>query len=104
VGVYDLQLVSGDLAFGPDDEPKTVAGTDAVAQDVQHRLLESGLVPELVADDAGSAAALGRIVAEVEEDERIEPGTAEAEATGEGAYTVRATVLNGDTITQTVGT
>jgi len=101
-GEYDLQLVSGDLAFGPDDEPLFLSGTDAVAQDIRHRLLESGLGPELVGDDEPSAVTRNRIAATVEEDERIRPGTARVESATSGQYTATAETMDGAAIAQTV--
>lgn len=103
-GEYDLYLVSGDLAFGPDDEPRFLAGAAAVAQDVKHRLVESGLAAELVADDADPDAALAAIAFAVEEDTRIRPGSARPEIAAAGQITVTARTLDGAPITVTVST
>lgn len=97
-GEYDLQVESGDMVFGPDDEPLFLAGTDVVAQDIQHRLLESGLVPEMVADAEDPAPTLDRMLIAVEDDERIRPGTARATVTGSGAVTVSAETMDGGSI------
>jgi len=109
--VYDLQLVNGDLAFGPDDEPRYVAGVDAVAQDVRHRLLESGTVPAIVGEDAAPESALAAIALEVEDDTRVVPGTAAAEvATPDPArphrreVTVTARTTDGKTVEATATT
>jgi hypothetical protein len=101
---YDLELVSGDLAFGPDDEPRFLAGAAAIAQDVKYRLIESGLAAELVADEADPDAALAAIAFAVEEDARIRPGSARAEVTAAGQITVTARTLDGAPITETVST
>jgi hypothetical protein len=109
---YDLELVSGDLAFGPDDEPRFLAGAAAIAQDVKHRLIESGLAAELVADEADPDSALAAIAFAVEEDERIRPGSARAEPalsavegiTAAGQIAVTARTLDGAPITGTVST
>jgi hypothetical protein len=101
---YDLELVSGDLAFGPDDEPRFLAGAAAIAQDVKHRLIESGLAAELVADETDPDAALAAIAFAVEEDERIRPGSARPEIATAGRITVTARTLDGAPITETVST
>jgi hypothetical protein len=101
---YDLELVSGDLAFGPDDEPRFLAGAAAIAQDVKHRLIGSGLAAELVADEAEPDAALAAIAFAVEEDQRIRPGSARAEVTTAGRIAVTARTLDGAPITETVST
>ena len=91
---YDLKIVDGDLAFGPDDEPVFVADAAAVAQDVKHRLEESGLTAELVGDDADPQSVLDAIAFEVEEDLRIKPGTAAAEVTAPGKVSVTAKTMD----------
>ena len=101
---YDLELIAGDLAFGPDDEPRFLAGAAAIAQDVKHRLLESGLASELVAEDGNPDATLAAIAFEVETDERIRPGSARAETGAGGSIAVTARTLDGTAITQTVST
>jgi len=74
--VVDLLIAGGDLAFSPDGEPLQVSGTNAIAQDVKRRVLESGIAPRLVADDEPAAGGIGRLAEVVEEDLRIRPGTA----------------------------
>ena len=101
---YDLELVSGDLAFGPDDEPRFLAGAAAIAQDVKHRLIESGLAAELVADEGDPDTALAAIAFAVEEDTRIRPGSAKAEVTAAGQIAITARTLDGAPITETVST
>ena len=103
-GEYDLELVSGDLAFGPDDEPRFLAGTAAIAQDVKHRLLESGLAAELVAEDGNPDASLAALAFEVETDERIRPGSALGRITGSGRIEITARTLDGGEIDQTLVT
>jgi len=99
---YDLRIENGDLAFEPDDEPLFLADVHVVAQDVKHLLLESGLGPELVADDQDPASVLERIAFEVEEDRRIRPGSARAESSAPGAYVVIAETMDGAAIEQQV--
>ena len=99
---YDLELAAGDLVFGPDDEPRFLAGTAVIAQDVQHRLLESGLAAELVAEDADPEAALAAIAFEVEDDERVRPGSARGSITANGRIEIEAHTLDGGEIDQTL--
>lgn len=99
---YDLELVGGDLAFGPDDEPRFLSGTAVIAQDVQHRLLESGLAAELVAEDGDPRSALAAIAFEVETDERIRPGSARGQVTANGRIEIEARTLDGGEIDQTL--
>lgn len=96
---YDLKIVGGDLAFGPDDEPLFLADADAIAQDVKHRVEASGLTVELVGDEDSPDATLRRVAFEVEEDERIQPGSAEVTRGAPGKITVKAKTIAGETIT-----
>lgn len=91
-----------DLAFGPDGEPRLRQDAAVIAQDIKHRLLESGLGPELLADDEDSSAVLARIAFEVEEDQRIRSGSARVERGLFGSFIVRAETLEGAVIEQTV--
>ena len=101
--VIDLKIVDGDLAFGPDGEPLTVSGTDAIAQDVKHRVLESGLAPLLVADDNPAAAGMVAIARVVEEDLRIRPGTARiAGPDASGGVVITARTMDGENLSETV--
>ena len=100
---YDLKILGGDMAFGPDDEPLCLSGADVIAQDVQHRLRASGLVEDLIADEGSLNPALERMAGAVEDDERIKPGTARATQEA-GTVTVTAKTMDAGTISQTVGT
>ena len=101
-GEYDLEIADGDLVFGPDDEPRFLSGTAAVAQDVRHRLLESGLASELVAEEGSRNSALAAIAFEVEADERIRPGTAQGSVTANGRIELTADTLDGGDIAATL--
>jgi hypothetical protein len=98
--VYDLSLVSGDLAFGADGEPLFLTDANAIAQDVKHRLLEAGLLVDLIADDAGAVSVHRSIVAEVEEDTRIYPGTAAVKQQAAGELVIEAKTVQGVLIAQ----
>lgn len=96
--IVDLLIVDGDLAFGPDGEPLLVSGAAAIAQDVQHRVLESGVAPLLVADD--EAPGLQALAQAVEQDTRIRPGTVElSEPDAAGRFKITAKLMDGSTIT-----
>lgn len=99
-GEYDLQISGGDLVFGADGEPVFLSGVPVIAQDVAHRIAESGAAVALVAEDANPEGALARIAAVAEEDERIQPGTAKAEPPDATGYVkITALSLDGQTIT-----
>ena len=101
-GEFDLKLLDGDIAFGPEDEPLFLSGVDVIAQDIRNRLLESGLAADLVGDDAGAGVVLARIADTVELDSRIKPGSANAVETAPGTVTVTARTMDGAVIAETV--
>lgn len=102
--VVDLKIVNQDFAFGADGEPLLLTDAEAIAQDVRHRLEESGLLVELVADDAGTASVLRRIAFAVEEDTRIQPGTVEIASPAPGTFNVTATTIKGALVETSVST
>ncbi|HEX7927328.1 MAG TPA: DUF2590 family protein [bacterium] len=96
-GEYDLQIVDGDLAFGLDDEPMYLQGAEAVAQDVKHRLVDSGTPVDLIGDDDDRTPTLNRIALLVEDDLRIKPGTAKVTESGE-TFSITARTINEEAI------
>lgn len=101
---FDLEIGAGDLVFGEDDEPRFLAGLVAIAQDVRHRLLVSGLLAELVADDGERRSVLARIAFEAEGDERLRPGSARAQVLEGGQVRVTARTIAGSEVSQTFDT
>lgn len=102
--LYDLEIAGGDLAFGPDEEPRFLTGARCVAQDLRHRLRASGLPPGLLgAAEADKPRLLAAVAREAEEDQRIRPGTARAEETVPGQVRVTARTVDGELATATTG-
>ena len=100
---YDLKIVNGDLDFGPDGEPVYLTGAAAIAQDVKHRLTDKATAVALIGDDEGGLTAVSAIKAEVEEDERIEPGTVVVTNNGDGSFDLTAKTLTGEPVNVSVG-
>ena len=99
--VVDLLIVDGDLAFGSDGEPLLISGAAAIAQDVQHRVRESGVAISMVADD--EAPGLQALAQVVEQDTRIRPGSVEIEEPdAAGRLTIKATLIDGQNLTTEV--
>jgi len=96
--IVDLLIVNGDPVFGLDGEPLLVSGAAAIAQDVRHRVLESGVAPLLIADDeAPSLRALAQVV---EQDTRIRPGTTEIGGPdASGRFAITARLMDGQDLT-----
>lgn len=74
---FDIRIENGDIAESLSDA-LYLNGREAITQDVQHAILESGLLPLLVAErsDTGQRDILNRILLVMEDDRRIIPGTA----------------------------
>ena len=95
--VVDLLIVDEDLAFGPDGEPLLVSGAAAIAQDVQHRVVESGVASLLIADD--QSPGLQALAQVVEQDTRIRPGTVElSEPDASGRFKITAKLMDGQNL------
>lgn len=106
-GELDLEISNNDLAFAASGEPVFITGAAVVAQDIAHRLRESGLPPLLVGEESSQARrdTLARIRAAVESDRRIQPGTSKSiESDSGGSVTITAETLEGATVsTQVAG-
>jgi len=73
----DLSIIDGDFDFSPNLTEKKLSGVDVIAQDVKHRILESGLLIKLIKlrNDNAVAPVLTELELEVEKDDRLKPGT-----------------------------
>ncbi|ATC93509.1 DUF2590 family protein [Pseudoalteromonas tunicata] len=73
----DLNIIDGDLNFDAMLQPATLSGRDVINQDIKHRILESGLLPQLVGlrNKNYISKILTEIELVVEQDERLVPGT-----------------------------
>jgi hypothetical protein len=94
--VVDLLIVDGGLVFDAAGEPVLVSGAAAIAQDVAHRVRESGTAELLIAEDDAPALAQQRIADVVEEDLRIQPGTVVVTGPDAGGRVlIRGTLMDG---------
>lgn len=74
----DLLIVNNDIALDGAGVPMGISGRPSIAQDVKHRIRESGLLGPLVGerDRQTWAITLQRLENLVETDPRLVPGTA----------------------------
>jgi hypothetical protein len=75
--LIDLLIIRGEVVLDEHGLPQLIGGRDVVAQDVGHRLEDSGLVFLLLGDRNPSSikSLLLKIRLEVENDKRVIPGT-----------------------------
>lgn len=94
--VFDLLIENGDLVFGSDGEPEYVINQAAVAQDMKHRIKESGLPVKLVGTRGDeNQAALQQIKMVAKEEERVKPDSVEIEEADTGSHQVTGETLDG---------
>ncbi|MGO3406748.1 DUF2590 family protein [Marinomonas sp.] len=90
----DLLIVDDDLDLSGIGEPQLVNGTDCVAQDLRHMIREKGYAFRMIGERNKTkiAALCTEIELEIENDERIYPGTASAVLSGENLICIAQTV------------
>ncbi|EDM67300.1 putative phage gene [Moritella sp. PE36] len=73
----DLNIIDGDFVFNPSLSVEKLSAAKVIGQDVKHRILESGLLVKLVKqrNTNGIAPVLTDLELEVEQDDRLKPGT-----------------------------
>lgn len=73
----DLHIVDGDFVFNQSLSADTLQAANVIAQDVKHRIIESGILVKLVKfrNVNGIAQLLTELELEVEKDNRLKPGT-----------------------------
>lgn len=73
----DLLITNRDLTLNSGNEPELCNNRQSITQDVAHRIIESGLATQLVAERSPTLRADIRTQMEilVENDERLVPGT-----------------------------
>lgn len=73
----DLNIVEQDLLLDAFQHAGQLSNADVVAQDIKHRIIESGLLPPLIKQR--NTDAIAKLITElellVEQDTRIVPGT-----------------------------
>ncbi|WP_299002308.1 DUF2590 family protein [uncultured Shewanella sp.] len=75
----DLNILDGDLDFNSVFEPSQLTEAQVIAQDIKHRIIESGMLTRLIKLRNNNAIApiLTELELEVEKDDRLIPGTIE---------------------------
>lgn len=95
----DLRIENNDLVFGTDNEPLYLEDSAAIAQDLKHRIRESGLAAELVGTrGAENEAILQKIKLVAKQEERIKPETVSIADLGNGKAQVSAKTLDSESI------
>lgn len=91
----DLDIVNGDLFLDEDLSPLQLTETQVISQDIKHRILESGLLVQLIGlrNNNVIAKILIEIELVVEQDERVTPGTIEITHDASGQITINAETI-----------
>ncbi|MDK2595205.1 DUF2590 family protein [Pseudoalteromonas obscura] len=73
----DLNVVDGDFVLNDSLSPATLQKADVIAQDIKHRILESGLLVKLVGlrNENGIKPILTELELLIEKDDRLKPGS-----------------------------
>jgi len=73
----DLHIVDGDFVFNDSLSEELLQESNVIAQDVKHRIIESGILVKLVKlrNVNGISQILTELELEVEKDDRLKPGT-----------------------------
>ena len=89
----DLSIVDGDLNLDEVFAPLKLSVADVIAQDIKHRLLESGLLVRLVKlrNKNSIAMILTEIELIVEQDNRLVPGSINVFVTQQQTIGIKAT-------------
>ncbi|MEX5732982.1 DUF2590 family protein [Providencia hangzhouensis] len=89
---FDLKITDGNFNLDPGNEPILCHNRVSISQDVVHRIIESGLVKELIAERSPVLRRdiLLRMELLTEEDERLIPGTVTINDNGNGQYLIEA--------------
>lgn len=103
---FDLLITDDDITLDVGGLPERCYDRDSIAQDIQHMIRESGLLVELVAnrDEGKKAENLVKITMEVDNDERIVPGTCEITEVELGHFFLEAETVEFGTVNLTLET
>ncbi len=100
----DLKITDDDISLDQGGQPNKVTDLASIAQDIKHMIRESGLLVEIIGnrDESAKAANLVQIIINVEDDERIIPGTCEIEETALGTFYLTAETVEYGTVSATL--
>ncbi|WP_419787308.1 DUF2590 family protein [Pseudodesulfovibrio sp.] len=89
---FDILLTEDDITLDVGGLPERCWDRDSIAQDIQNMIRESGLLVELVAnrDEGKKAENLVKLTMEVDNDERIVPGSCEITEVELGRFFLQA--------------
>jgi len=89
---FDLLVTDDDLTLDRGGNPERCFDRDSIAQDIQHMIRETGLLVELVGnrDVRKKAENIVRLTIEVDNDERIVPGSCEIREPESGVFFLQA--------------
>ena len=90
----DLLVKNGDFAF-EQGGAIPVADRQSIGQDIKHRIIESGLLTQLVGQRSRSkqAGIINQVIIEVDKDQRLEPGTVRVLPAHNNTYLLTAKTL-----------
>ncbi len=93
----DLNIIDNDIALDSFAVPSQLTNSDVIAQDVKHRIIESGKVTELIGLRNKNIVAkiLTEIELIVEQDGRLVPGTIKVIKQLTGEISIRAQTIEG---------
>lgn len=88
----DLEVQDNDFVLNDSLSPSTLKKADVIAQDIKHRILESGLLTKLVGlrNKNGIAPILTELELLTEQDNRIKPGTINVYRNDDGTLNITA--------------
>lgn len=88
----DLEIQDNDFVLNDSLSPSTLEKADVIAQDIKHRILESGLLTKLVGlrNKNGIAPILTELELLTEQDNRIKPGTIKVYRNDDGTLSITA--------------
>ena len=88
----DLKVLNGALVLDTGGNPEYIYDRDVIAQDIKHRILESGILTSLIGERSTTTkdVAKNRLIIVVEQDTRIVSGSTSIDFNGDD-LTITAT-------------
>jgi hypothetical protein len=101
----DLHISNGDVVLDAGLNPAYLTDRDAIAQDIVHAILDTGLAHLLVSDRGTGVTADTQIKIKllVEDDVRIMPGTVRIQEVSSGQWWVFADTIDFGPISSSIG-
>ncbi len=95
----DIKVIDGGWNMDTGNQPEAASDLYSIAQDVKHRIVESGLARKLCAERNPTLRAdvLVQIEQQAEKDQRIKPGSAYAQEISAGIVQLTAKTYDYDT-------